>query len=65
MSYLWSAVGAEDVAILARRALAALPPGGLVFIHDFMVDDVREGHLLQRGTCRAQEFEPGHHNAAC
>ena len=23
--------------------LAALPPGGLVLVHDFMVDDAREG----------------------
>jgi 2-hydroxy-4-(methylsulfanyl)butanoate S-methyltransferase len=43
MSFLWSAVGADDVAILARRAVAALPPGGLVLIHDFMVDNAREG----------------------
>jgi 2-hydroxy-4-(methylsulfanyl)butanoate S-methyltransferase len=27
MSYLWSAVGANDVRILARRAVDALPPG--------------------------------------
>jgi 2-hydroxy-4-(methylsulfanyl)butanoate S-methyltransferase len=43
MSYLWSAVGGDDVAILARRAIAALPPGGLVLIHDFMVDNAHEG----------------------
>lgn len=43
MSYLWSAVGAEDVAILARRAIAALPPRGLLLIHDFMVDQAHEG----------------------
>ena len=33
----------DDVAVLARRAVAALPPGGLVLVHDFMVDDAREG----------------------
>jgi cyclopropane fatty-acyl-phospholipid synthase-like methyltransferase len=43
MSYVWSAVGADDVRELARRAMAALPPGGLVLIHDFMVDNAREG----------------------
>jgi hypothetical protein len=43
MSYLWSAVGQGDVAVLARRAVDALPPGGLVLVHDFMVDDAREG----------------------
>ncbi len=43
MSYIWSAVGEADLAILAKRAAEALPPGGLVLIHDFMVDDAREG----------------------
>jgi hypothetical protein len=43
MSYIWSAVAAADLAILAQRAAAALPPGGLVLIHDFMVNDAREG----------------------
>jgi hypothetical protein len=42
MSYVWSAVGADDIAILARRAFDALPPSGLVLVHDFMVDRVRE-----------------------
>ena len=43
MSYVWSAVGEADIAILAKRAADALPPGGLALIHDFMVDDAREG----------------------
>jgi 2-hydroxy-4-(methylsulfanyl)butanoate S-methyltransferase len=43
MSYLWSAVGDNDVHVLARRAIDALPPGGLVLVHDFIVDDAREG----------------------
>ena len=43
MSYIWSAVGEADLAILAKRAAEALPPGGLALIHDFMVDDAREG----------------------
>jgi len=43
MSYLWSAVGADDVDVLARRAVDALEPGGLVLIHDFMVDNTHEG----------------------
>jgi cyclopropane fatty-acyl-phospholipid synthase-like methyltransferase len=42
MSYVWSAVGGDDVAVLARRAFDALPPGGLVLVHDFMVDNTRE-----------------------
>ena len=39
MSYVWSAVGGADVAVLARRAFDALPSGGLVLVHDFMVDE--------------------------
>lgn len=42
MSYVWSAVGGNDIAVLARRAFDALPPGGLVLVHDFMVDNARE-----------------------
>ena len=43
MSYVWSAVGDQDVRILAQRAMEALPPGGLVLVHDFMVDDSHDG----------------------
>lgn len=42
MSYLWSAVGGNDIKVLARRAYEALRPGGLVLVHDFMVDDAHE-----------------------
>lgn len=42
MSYLWSAVGAKDIEVLARRAYQSLRPGGLVLVHDFMVDDAHE-----------------------
>ncbi len=52
MSYLWSAVRGAEIEVLAKRAYAALPPGGMVLIHDFMVDDGLNGpptaafHLL-------------------
>jgi hypothetical protein len=36
-------VGASDIRILAKRAFEAVKPGGLVLIHDFMVDDRHEG----------------------
>jgi len=42
MSYLWSAVGGNDIKVLARRAYESLRPGGLVLVHDFMVDDAHE-----------------------
>jgi hypothetical protein len=40
MSYVWRAVGGADISVLARRAFEALHSGGLVLVHDFMVDDV-------------------------
>jgi 2-hydroxy-4-(methylsulfanyl)butanoate S-methyltransferase len=43
MSYVWSAVGEADIAVLAKRAADALLPGGLVLIHDFVVDEARQG----------------------
>jgi len=43
MSYVWSAVGEGDISVLAKRAFNALPPGGLLIVHDFMVDDARDG----------------------
>jgi ubiquinone/menaquinone biosynthesis C-methylase UbiE len=43
MSYVWSAVGADDIPILAQRAFTALKPGGLVLVHDFMVDNRHDG----------------------
>jgi hypothetical protein len=43
MSYVWSAVGEAEIAILARRAADALPTGGLLLVHDFMVDNARDG----------------------
>lgn len=43
MSYVWSAVGAADIPVLARRAFGALSSGGTVLIHDFMVDDTHQG----------------------
>jgi predicted O-methyltransferase YrrM len=43
MSYVWSAVGGADVAVLARRAFDALSSGGLVLVHDFMVDNAGAG----------------------
>jgi len=42
MSYLWSAVGASDIKVLARRAFDAAAPGGLVLVHDFMVNDTHD-----------------------
>ena len=46
MSYLLSAVGPDEGARLLDRAAAALVPGGLLIIHDFMLDEDRSGPTL-------------------
>lgn len=46
MSYLFSGVAAEDVPSLIERAFGALNPGGKMLIHDFMVEDDRQGPPL-------------------
>lgn len=43
MSYLLSAVGGGDIAVLLTRAWQALRPGGRLVLHDFMLDDDRSG----------------------
>ena len=43
MSYIWSAVGGSDIKVLATRAYESLRPGGLLLVHDFMVNDQHEG----------------------
>jgi SAM-dependent methyltransferase len=45
-SYVSGSVSAEGVRELYRRAYHALRPGGTVLIHDFMVDDDRNGPEL-------------------
>jgi SAM-dependent methyltransferase len=46
MSYLCSGVPGRALPELMRRAYAALKPGGLLIVHDFMVDDDRQGPPL-------------------
>ena len=43
MSYLLSAVAEENFATLFAKAHAALAPGGLLILHDFMLDDDERG----------------------
>ena len=43
MSYLLDAVGERQIETLLARAFAALAPGGSLLLHDFMVDDDRQG----------------------
>jgi SAM-dependent methyltransferase len=45
MSYLLSAVAEKAVAALIEQAASVLAPGGSLIVHDFMVDDDRQGPL--------------------
>jgi ubiquinone/menaquinone biosynthesis C-methylase UbiE len=46
MSYLLSAVKEEDIPALLANAYRSLRPGGLVIIHDFMLEDDEQGPAL-------------------
>jgi SAM-dependent methyltransferase len=43
MSYLLSAVGESNIPTLLDRAWHSLSPGGLLVLHDFMLDATRDG----------------------
>lgn len=46
MSYLWSGVPGKAIAELAEKAFDVIEPGGQIIVHDFMVDDDRQGPRL-------------------
>ncbi|MEQ8344613.1 MAG: methyltransferase [Sneathiellaceae bacterium] len=46
MSYLLGGVPADEVPGLVQKARAHLKPGGVLIVHDFMVDDDRSGPPL-------------------
>jgi hypothetical protein len=46
MSYLLSAVAGPDISALIDRAWQTLRPGGVLLIHDFMLDDDDMGPAL-------------------
>lgn len=43
LSYLLSALGADQIDVALAQANACLRPGGLLVVHDFMLDDDRPG----------------------
>ncbi len=43
MSYLLSAVNGSEIPELLSKAYAALKPGGVLILHDFMLDETRSG----------------------
>ena len=46
LSYLLSALGADEIRIVLGKAWHSLRPGGLLVVHDFMLDDDRPGPAL-------------------
>ena len=46
LSYLLSALGADELDTVLAKARDSLPPGGLLVVHDFMLDDDRPGPAL-------------------
>ena len=46
MSYLLSALGESDLDVVLGRAFDSLRPGGLLVLHDFMLDDDGSGPVL-------------------
>lgn len=46
MSYLFGGVPEEEIGRLAAKAFEVLDPGGVLIIHDFMVEDDRSGPPL-------------------
>lgn len=46
MSYLLSAVKEDDIPTLMASAYRSLRPGGLLIVHDFMLDDDEQGPAL-------------------
>jgi len=46
MSYLFSGVPGTEIPGLIRKAFTVLTPGGNFMVHDFMVDETREGPKL-------------------
>ena len=43
MSFLFSAVGEDALPVLLEKAYGALPTGGALIVHDFMVEDDKTG----------------------
>ncbi len=43
MSYFFSAVSVDAIGVLLEKAFRALPPGGVLVVHDFIVDDDKTG----------------------
>jgi SAM-dependent methyltransferase len=64
LSHILHAEGPEDCQTIVRKAVAALEPGGLVLVHEFILDDARASPLFPAlfslnmllGTERGQSY---------
>ena len=60
MSYLQSAVAGDQIDELNARAFAALEPGGLMLVHDFMAEDDLTGPVVAASFMLVSlSFDPG------
>jgi hypothetical protein len=46
LSHILHGEGPEDCRLILRKALAALEPGGRVIVHEFILDDAKDGPLF-------------------
>jgi len=52
LSYLLSALGDAEIDVVLAKARTSLAPGGLLIVHDFMLDDAaRDPRLPRSGSC--------------
>jgi len=43
LSQILHAEGPDNAAVIVKKAVKALQPGGLIFIHEFMLNDAKDG----------------------
>jgi SAM-dependent methyltransferase len=59
MSYLYNGVPGDEIPKLATKAFSVIKPGGIYIIHDFMVEDDRNGpHLAALWQLQHLAFTP-------
>ncbi|AJE03138.1 methyltransferase [Geobacter pickeringii] len=67
LSHILHAEGAEGCAVILRKAAAALDPGGMVLVQEFILDDSKDGPLFPAlfslnmlvGTTAGQAYSQG------
>lgn len=60
MSYISGSISGDDVIKMYSNAASCMNPGGTVVVHDFMVEDSRDGPpLAALWACQHMVFTPG------